>query len=628
MKFTEFEFNENIQKGIENAGFENCMPVQEQTFRTIMGNKDVFAQSQTGTGKTAAFLISIFQLLTEDKHFKGQKALIICPTRELVVQIETEAKVLGKHLDFRIGSFYGGVGYNEQEKLLDEGCDILIGTPGRLIDFSKSGKIRFSEMGILVIDEADRLFDMGFLPDLRKILGKMPPADVRRTMLFSATLNAKVGNLAWEYMNDPGEIVIEPEQVTVEAITQELYHVSADEKMSLLLGLFKRDSPETAIVFANTKHVTYEVAKRLEHNGYPAKCLMGDLPQKKRLKIVEEAKEGKTRFLVATDVAARGLHINDLAMVVNYDVPTDAESYVHRIGRTARAGKTGKAITLACEKFVYGLPAIEKLTGQKIPVEWADENLMEEDKSAGMRFHFDKRAGAPGDHQGRRGDGRGRSGGSRGGVSRKYSGGNKRPLDARAARVQNAVLAVSGSMDSVEEELRKGGGNQSGGTQGGGNRKRKPSGYKGQKPTDKRSRNRSDNRAPASLPMERVSSKNSIEDRLAYYKAKYGEDFQADGDVIKSASSGSGKSSSRKRKPGNRPQGSRPQGGGNRGQGNRSQGNQGGKGRGGSQGGRPQSAQGSKQGAPAKSAARPAAAPAAKAPEKKKGFLAKLFGKK
>ncbi len=620
MKFTEFEFNENIQKGIENAGFENCMPVQEQTFRTIMGNKDVFAQSQTGTGKTAAFLISIFQLLTEDKHFLGQKALIICPTRELVVQIEKEAKTLGKHLDFRIGSFYGGVGYNEQEKILEEGCDILIGTPGRLIDFSKSGKIRFSEMGILVIDEADRLFDMGFLPDLRKILGKMPPADVRRTMLFSATLNAKVGNLAWEYMNDPGEIVIEPEQVTVDAITQELYHVSADEKMSLLLGLLKRDNPETAIVFANTKHVTYEVAKRLEHNGYHAKCLMGDLPQKKRLKIVEEAKQGKTPFLVATDVAARGLHINDLAMVVNYDVPTDAESYVHRIGRTARAGKTGKAITLACEKFVYGLPAIEKLTGQKIPVEWADENLMEEDKSAGMRFHFDKRAGAPGDYQGRRGDGRGRSG-NRGGTSRKYSGGNKRPLDARAARVQNAVLAVSGSMDSVEEELRKGSGSGSGS----GNRKRKSSGYKGQRPTDKRSRNRSENRAPASLPMERVSSKNSIEDRLAYYKAKYGEDFQADGDVMKSASSGSRKSSSRKRKSGNR-----PQGGGNRSQ-NRNQGGNkgqgGGKGRGNAQGGRPQGQQSARKAAPQKTPPK-AAAPAKKAPEKKKGFLAKLFGKK
>jgi len=596
MKFTEFDFNENIQKGIEEAGFVDCMPVQEQTFQTILRNKDVFAQSQTGTGKTAAFLIPIFQMLSEDKHFKGQKALIICPTRELVVQIENEAKLLGRHLDFRVGSFYGGVGYNEQEKLLEDGCDILIGTPGRLIDYSKSGKIRFSEMGILVIDEADRLFDMGFLPDLRKILSKMPPPDVRRTMLFSATLNAKVGNLAWEYMNDPGEIVIEPEQLAVEAITQELYHVSADEKMNLLLGIMKRDKPETGIIFANTKHTTYEVAKRLEFNGYHAKCLMGDLPQKKRLKIVEEAKAGKTPFLVATDVAARGLHINDLSLVVNYDVPTDAESYVHRIGRTARAGKSGKAITLACEKFVYGLPAIEKLTGQKIPVSWADEDLMEEDKSAGMRFHFDKRAGSPGEYQGNR-DGRGRSaGGSRGGVSRKYSGGNKRPLDARAAKVQSAVMAVSGTMDSVENEIKKTGTHPREGLKKGPSRKRK-SGYKGQRPTDSRSRNRGDNKAPVSLPMERVSSKNSMEDRLAYYKAKYGEDFRADGVSSKTPKS-KDRSGGKRNKGGNRKQGpQRPVSA------------------------RPPKTQRSQSGSSAPSKV------IKEAPVKKKGLLARLFGK-
>lgn len=267
MKFTDFEFNEGIQKGIEEAGFTNCMPVQSETFQTILQSRDVFAQSQTGTGKTAAFLISIYQLLMEDKHFKGKKALVIVPTRELAVQIEKEAAVLGKHLDFRVGSFYGGVGYNEQEQMLETGVDLLIGTPGRLIDFSKSGKINFNEIGILVIDEADRLFDMGFLPDLRMILKKMPPVEERRTMLFSATLSAKVGNLAWEYMNNPGEIVIEPEQATVEAITQELFHVGADEKMKVLLGLLEREKPETAIIFSNTKHTSYEVAKRLEHNG-------------------------------------------------------------------------------------------------------------------------------------------------------------------------------------------------------------------------------------------------------------------------------------------------------------------------------------------------------------------------
>ena len=611
MKFTDFEFNEDILKGIADAGFTDCMPVQAETFQTINQNRDVFAQSQTGTGKTAAFLISIYQLLLEDKHFKGRKALIVVPTRELAVQIEKEATVLGKYLDFRVGSFYGGVGYNQQEEMLEKGVDILIGTPGRLIDFSKSGKIRFNEMGILVIDEADRLFDMGFLPDLRMMLKKMAPADERRTMLFSATLSAKVGNLAWEYMNNPGEIVIEPEQVTVEAIQQELFHVGADEKMKVLLGLFEREKPETAIVFANTKHASYEVAKRLEHNGYAARCLMGDLPQKKRLKIVEDTKQGKVRFLVATDVAARGLHINDLSMVVNYDVPSDAESYVHRIGRTARAGKTGKAYTLACEKFVYGLPAIEKLIGQKIPVSWVDEDLMVEDKSAGMRFHFDKRSGGPGDSKTGKGSSRTRQN------SRRYNG-NRRPLDARAARVQSEIMAVSGSIDTIEDDMSKSGGSK--------NRKRKN--YRNQRSTDNRSRNRKDYRAPASQPMERISSQNSIEDRLAYYKAKYGEDFQADDKVRKNdknlkTSEDSGRTQNRGRGKGS----------------NRSGGKNGGYQK--SRSGRPSSykkpqnsgagkPQGQKprQQAPVNAKPQVARKTPEKQPEKKKGFLAKLFGKK
>ncbi len=614
MKFTDFEFNEDILKGIKDAGFTDCMPVQAETFQTINQNRDVFAQSQTGTGKTAAFLISIYQMLLEDKHFKGRKALIVVPTRELAVQIEKEAEVLGKYLDFRVGSFYGGVGYNQQEDMLEQGVDILIGTPGRLIDFSKSGKIRFSEMGILVIDEADRLFDMGFLPDLRSMLTKMAPADERRTMLFSATLSAKVGNLAWEYMNNPGEIVIEPEQVTVEAIQQELFHVGADEKMKVLLGLFEREKPETAIVFANTKHTSYEVAKRLEHNGYAARCLMGDLPQKKRLKIVEDTKEGKVRFLVATDVAARGLHINDLSMVVNYDVPSDAESYVHRIGRTARAGKTGKAYTLACEKFVYGLPAIEKLIGQKIPVSWVDEDLMVEDKSAGMRFHFDKRSGSPSDSRTGRGSSRTRQN------SRKYSG-NRRPLDARAARVQSEIMAVSGSMDTIEEEITK-----SGTAATGGNKNRKRKNYKNQRSTDNRSRNRKDYKAPASQPMERVSSQNSIDDRLAYYKAKYGEDFQAD-DKVRKNDSNLKTSGGTGRKPG---QGkAKPQGQNRGGQRGSYQSNRPGKPSSGKKS--YSSTKGQAPRKPSQGSGKSQAAPKApvqKKPEAKKGFLAKLFGKK
>jgi len=280
------------------------------------------------------------------------------------------------------------VGYKQQEQLLRKGVDIMIGTPGRLLDLSGTGKLDLSKISFLVIDEADRLLDMGFLPDLRKILRRMPPYNRRTTMLFSATLGYRARELAWEYMNDPVEIEIAPEQVTVENVKQVLYHVGNDEKMNLLLGILIKEQPKNALIFTNTKHAAYEVAGRLKINGYNTDYIIGDLPQKQRLKVIEDIKTEKVRFLVATNVAARGLHVDDLEMVINYDVPEDCEDYVHRIGRTARAGKAGKAVTLACEQYAYGLEAIEKFTQQKIPVEWPSEEIFAEDKSAGMRFHL------------------------------------------------------------------------------------------------------------------------------------------------------------------------------------------------------------------------------------------------
>ena len=318
-----------------------------------------------------------------------KKALIIAPTRELVVQIEEEAKLLGSHLDFKVGSFYGGVGYADQERMLKEGVDIIVGTPGRLIDFGKQKKMDFSGFGAVVIDEADRLFDMGFLPDLRRIVKMLPPLNERRTMLFSATMSVRVQNLAWEYMQDPMHIEIEPESITVEEIDQSIYHLSRDEKMRMVIGIFKSMQPSNAVIFTNTKFAAVEVAKRLSLNGFPCEYIMGDMPQKKRLSTINRIKNGTLRFLVATDVAARGLHINDLDMVINYDVPEDPESYVHRIGRTARAGREGKAITLACERFVYGLPAIESFIGMKIPVAELDPAMLAEDQSAGMNVMHD-----------------------------------------------------------------------------------------------------------------------------------------------------------------------------------------------------------------------------------------------
>lgn len=554
MKFTEFAFNEKLQKGIECAGFSDCTPVQEETFKYLFEGRDIYAQSQTGTGKTAAFVISALHLMTEDENFKGKKTLVIAPTRELAVQIEKEAMLLGSEMGLSIGSFYGGVGYNSQEKKLREGCDLIIGTPGRLIDFGKSGKINFGDFGICIIDEADRLFDMGFLPDLRKILRKMPPAEERRTMLYSATLSSKVGNLAWEHLNNPGEIIIEPENITVDSITQELYHVGTNEKMQLLLGILKKENPETALVFTNTKHTAYEVSKRLEHNGYAAKCLMGDLPQKKRLRIVEETKEGKVKFLVATDVAARGLHIDDLAMVINYDIPQDCENYVHRIGRTARAGKSGKAVSLACEKYVYGLPAVEKYMDLKIPVAWADEDLFVEDKSEGMRFHMrdsNNRAdrgshGRRDDYRGQRdnnrdrhGDYRGRSKGNRSSQDRSRSGSkkypyNKRPLQNNEKQVQSLVSQISGNTDFLNEKS-SGKDNRNNNkkprknTQ---NQRKDNRNYKKSGP-DNKQRHHKDQLNRSGQEKRRASSQNNINDRLAYYREKYGEDFKVDEKTVR-----------------------------------------------------------------------------------------------
>ncbi|HVN72481.1 MAG TPA: DEAD/DEAH box helicase [Desulfomonilia bacterium] len=384
MHFTELKLDERILLGINEAGFTACTPVQEATFKHSLMGRDVCAQSQTGTGKTAAFLITIFQNLKDQRN---RKAMIIVPTRELAVQVEDEAALLGSHLDFKVACIYGGVGYKAQEQQLKQGASIIVGTPGRIIDLHRSGKLSFKEIGILVIDEADRLFDMGFIADLRRMLRAMPPAHKRQTMLFSATLSFLVKELAWQYMNDPVEIEIAPKQVTVDTVTQELYHVGNEEKMSLLLGILGKEKPRNCLIFTNMKQTAEEVARRLRLNGFTCEYITGDLPQKKRLEVIEGIKNGRILLLVATNVAARGLHVDDLDLVINYDIPEDCEDYVHRIGRTARVGRDGKAISLVCEDYVYALDSIEKYVGMKIPVIWPEESLFAEDKSKRVR-HF------------------------------------------------------------------------------------------------------------------------------------------------------------------------------------------------------------------------------------------------
>lgn len=417
MDYSELNLHPELARGIDEAGYVSCMPVQAAVFPHAFAGEDIYAQSQTGTGKTAAFLVSIFQRILSDPASRHRRVLILAPTRELAVQIEAEAKRLGKYVPITMGCFYGGVAYGPQIDMLRDNVQVIIGTPGRIIDFVEQGKMLLRDVGFLVVDEADRMFDMGFIDDLRKLLRYLPPPKERQTFLFSATLNFRIKNLAWEYMDEPKEIVIEAETVTVDLVSQELYHVGSDEKFRVLLGLLARDKPASALIFCNQKFMAEEISRRLGINGYECEYIMGDLPQAKRLEVLNKLKAGKLSLLVATDVAARGLDINALDLVVNYDVPMDPESYVHRIGRTARAGAAGKAITLACEKFVYGLPAIEKYIETKIPVFPVTEELFGDDKSSGMRFGHARERARPGSDRGS-----GRAGSSRPGSNRPASG--------------------------------------------------------------------------------------------------------------------------------------------------------------------------------------------------------------
>ena len=518
MKFTELPLSEEILKGIQDAGFEECTPVQADTYGFAFEGRDVCVQSQTGTGKTAAYLVTIFKLFT-DKTLPTNRALIMVPTRELAVQIDKEVGLLGKYLNLRSATFFGGVGYGPQEDALERGVDILIATPGRLIDLFKSGKVKLDDISILVIDEADRMFDMGFIPDIRYLIKKMPPAGTRRTMLFSATLSHKVKGLAWEYMHDPAEVEIMPEHVTVDKITQVLYHVGSDEKFRLLLGLLKKHNPSNAIIFTNMKHTAEVVSKRLAMNGYPNEYIMGDLPQKKRLKVIEGVKNGEIKFLVATDVAARGLHVDDLDMVINYDIPEDCENYVHRIGRTARAGKSGFAITLACERYVQGLEAIEEYIKMKIPTEWFEEGMLFDDASAGMRFSRDRDKGRR--EGGRREGGHGRGEGRREGGRRE---GGRRD-DRRPGRGEDR----RGAPRRDEQGRRHEG--------------KRP--FEEKKPFEQRQpEQKKQTPKPVQSHGKKIVAKRdgNMEERLEYYRQKYGENFRIPEEMLREEKKIKGKS--------------------------------------------------------------------------------------
>jgi ATP-dependent RNA helicase RhlB len=643
MEFKELQLHEDLQRGLDEAGFVTCMPVQAEVFEHSLSGEDIYAQSQTGTGKTAAFLVTIFNRVMTVPEVRKRKSLILAPTRELAVQIEEEAKKLGKHVPISTGAFYGGVSYGPQVDMLRDDVQVIIGTPGRIIDLVQQGKMLLKDVGFLVIDEADRMFDMGFIDDLRKLIRYLPPPGERQTFLFSATLNVRVKNLAWEYMDEPKEIVIEPERVTVELVTQELYHVGSDEKLALLLGLIKRDKPESALIFCNQKFMAEEVARRLKLNGIECEFIMGDLPQKQRSAVIEKLKAGQISILVATDVAARGLDVESLDLVVNYDVPLDPESYVHRIGRTARAGKSGKAVTLACEKFVYGLPAIEKYLGVHIPVLPFTEDLLVEDKSGGMRFSHRHEEGRR--EHGSRDRDHGRGGLDRSGRSRRpeKSGGRApKPLERGNYRkpqalggissIQRSIAEAAGrAMDQGPEEIkavkraqsteRKNDGRKAGG-QGGaqkGSQAAKPQGQDRNRGGDSARRSEARTQAapaasggnPYDMPME---------ERMKLYKQRYadsgaGQNGQGQGGQARNQGQGRGQGAQR--------QAAQPkEGSGQRGKGDDKRRD----GRGPSQGRR--DAAPPRREAPAKSqAAKPAASPQGAGPKngaKKPGLLDRL----
>lgn len=381
--FLSFNLPPPVLRGIQLAGFTACTPIQEEVLPIALRGRDVAGQAQTGTGKTAAFLIAVFTRLLRvadrrAERLSAPRALVLAPTRELAVQIHHDARLLGQETGLNMQVVYGGVDYLKQREALRGGVDLLIGTPGRLIDYLQQGVYALKRVEALVIDEADRMFDMGFIKDLRYLVRHLPPPEERQSFLFSATLGYQVLELAYECMNNPTMVAVAPEQVTAEKVEEVLYHVSKEEKLSLLLGLLGREKGKRILIFANRKRQAERLAERLARVGYHARAITGDVDQKKRLKIMQAFKEGGLHILVATDVASRGLHIEAVTHVINYDLPQDPEDYVHRIGRTARAGAAGKAISLADEEYVLSLEAIEEFIGHKIPVEWASDILFVE----------------------------------------------------------------------------------------------------------------------------------------------------------------------------------------------------------------------------------------------------------
>lgn len=471
LTFSSFELHPALLAGLEGAGFTRCTPIQALTLPVALAGGDVAGQAQTGTGKTLAFLVAVVNRLLSrpalaDRKAEDPRALILAPTRELAIQIHKDAVKFGSDLGLRFALVYGGVDYDKQREILQQGVDVIIATPGRLIDYVKQHKVvSLHACEICVLDEADRMFDLGFIKDIRFLLRRMPERTTRQTLLFSATLSHRVLELAYEHMNEPQKLVVEAETVTAARVRQKIYFPADDEKIPLLLGLLSRSEGARTMVFVNTKVFVERVARSLEKAGYRVGVLSGDVPQKKRESLLNRFQKGQLEILVATDVAARGLHIDGIKYVYNYDLPFDAEDYVHRIGRTARLGEEGDAISFACERYAMSLPDIEAYIEQKIPSEPVTKELMtalprperpatvagedgDENESVGQIFREAREARAA--EEERRGGGRsgGRSGAGRGERRDGERSGERRSRGPRKPRVegeQGATAPVEGA---------------------------------------------------------------------------------------------------------------------------------------------------------------------------------------
>ncbi len=382
VRFKELNLPTPLLKAFDDLGFEFCTPIQSQSLKVTLEGHDVTGKAQTGTGKTAAFLTAIItdQLknpIEEERYVAEPRALIIAPTRELVMQIAKDAIALTKYAGLNVQTLVGGIDYQKQQDQLEQNLvDIVVATPGRLIDFLGSRKVNLSFVEMLVIDEADRMLDMGFIPQVRQIIAACPKKEYRQTMLYSATFTEDILNLAERWALDPVRIEVEQVKGATETIDQKVYLVTTEEKYKLLYNLVKEDASERIIVFTNRRDQARKLADNLHRNGIEVGLLTGEIAQNKRVRTLEEFRTADIQVLVATDVAGRGLHIDDISHVVNFTLPIEAEDYVHRIGRTGRAGSEGISISFACEDDSFLLPDIEEKIGKKLNCTYPDESLL------------------------------------------------------------------------------------------------------------------------------------------------------------------------------------------------------------------------------------------------------------